>query len=153
MTTPHNAPALNDATGNACPLCAAQGETVLWADDFCRVIGVDDADYPGFCRVILWRHVREMSDLAPEEQTRLMRVVFAVESVLRRHSDADKINLASFGNQVPHLHWHIIPRWRDDRHFPDSIWAAPRRSGELRTRRVPAAAALRSLLAIELTAD
>ena len=38
----------------------------------------------------------------------------------------DKINLASLGNMVPHLHWHVIPRWRGDRHFPDPIWAAPR---------------------------
>jgi diadenosine tetraphosphate (Ap4A) HIT family hydrolase len=27
---------------------------------------------------------------------------------------------------VPHLHWHVIPRFRGDRHFPDAIWAAPR---------------------------
>jgi diadenosine tetraphosphate (Ap4A) HIT family hydrolase len=33
------------------------------------------------------------------------------------------------GNQVPHLHWHVIPRFADDAHFPDAIWAAPRRAG------------------------
>jgi diadenosine tetraphosphate (Ap4A) HIT family hydrolase len=33
-----------------------------------------------------------------------------------------KVNLASFGNFVPHLHWHIIPRWEDDSYFPESIW-------------------------------
>ena len=38
----------------------------------------------------------------------------------------DKVNLAALGNMVPHLHWHVIPRWRGDRHFPDAIWAAPR---------------------------
>ncbi len=30
---------------------------------------------------------------------------------------------------VPHLHWHVIPRYRDDRHFPESVWGAPQREG------------------------
>jgi diadenosine tetraphosphate (Ap4A) HIT family hydrolase len=36
----------------------------------------------------------------------------------------DKINLASLGNLVPHLHWHVIPRFRDDAFFPGSVWSA-----------------------------
>jgi diadenosine tetraphosphate (Ap4A) HIT family hydrolase len=58
-----------------------------------------------------------------------MRVVFAVESVVRRLFAPDKINLASFGNMVPHVHWHIIPRWQDDRHFPEPVWGSVRRDG------------------------
>jgi len=38
-----------------------------------------------------------------------------------------KVNLASLGNVVPHVHWHVIPRFLDDRHYPDPVWAAPRR--------------------------
>ena len=38
-----------------------------------------------------------------------------------------KINLASLGNVVPHVHWHIIPRWTHDSHFPDPIWAHAKR--------------------------
>jgi diadenosine tetraphosphate (Ap4A) HIT family hydrolase len=34
----------------------------------------------------------------------------------------DKINLASLGNVVPHLHWHVIPRFVDDPHFPNPVW-------------------------------
>jgi diadenosine tetraphosphate (Ap4A) HIT family hydrolase len=56
-----------------------------------------------------------------------MRVVFAVEAALRGLMRPDKINLASLGNLVPHLHWHVIPRFGDDPHFPAPIWAAPRR--------------------------
>ena len=56
-----------------------------------------------------------------------MDAVYATESALRELLSPDKINLASLGNAVPHLHWHVIPRWRDDRHFPKSIWAAPER--------------------------
>ena len=58
-----------------------------------------------------------------------MTVVWAVEAVLRQALEPAKINLASLGNQVPHLHWHIIPRFSDDAHFPDAVWAAPRRAG------------------------
>jgi len=91
---------------------------------------VDDAHYPGFCRVIWHAHVREMSDLDPADRRRLMEVVFAVEGVVRRLFAPDKINLASFGNMVPHLHWHVIPRWRDDRHFPEPVWGSVHRSAD-----------------------
>ena len=113
-----------------CPLCPplVDREDHLWQDDFCRVIWVADAHYPGFCRVILNAHCKEMSDLAPAQRHRLMNVVFAVEAAIREVVRPDKINLASLGNVVPHLHWHVIPRWQNDVNFPDAIWAAARRS-------------------------
>lgn len=120
-----------------CPLCqtdtAEAVREVLWRDDFCRAIWVDDSNYPGFCRVILNAHIKEMSDLSPSDQQRLMTVVFAVESAIKSVAHPDKINLASLGNVVPHLHWHVIPRWKTDINFPDTIWAAPRRSATTRT--------------------
>ena len=100
---------------------------MLWQNDLCRVVRVDEPDYPGFCRVILKRHAREMSDLTPDERDGLMAVVFAVEEAIRTTMRADKMNLASLGNMTPHVHWHVIPRFRDDRHFPTPIWAPPQR--------------------------
>jgi len=113
----------------SCELCSNAGGAILWQSALCRVVRVDDPYYPGFCRVIWSDHVREMSDLEASRQMLLMRVVFAVESVLRRLFSPDKINLASFGNMVPHVHWHIIPRWLDDRHFPEPVWGNIRREG------------------------
>lgn len=111
----------------SCELCTQPGGTVLWQSPRCRVVRVEDADYPGFCRVIWMTHVREMSDLPVAERAACMAVVFGVEQVVRRLFSPDKINLASFGNMVPHLHWHVIPRWQDDRHFPEPIWGKVRR--------------------------
>lgn len=111
----------------ACELCDGLGGDPLWQDDFCRVVLVKDDDYPGFCRVILQRHVREMTDLEATDRQRLMRVVFATESAVRDVLNPHKINLASLGNMTPHVHWHVIPRFADDRHFPAPIWAAPKR--------------------------
>ena len=56
-----------------------------------------------------------------------MDAVFATEAALRDLIRPDKINLASLGNTTPHLHWHVIPRFRDDRHFPRPVWAEPSR--------------------------
>ncbi len=55
-----------------------------------------------------------------------MKVVFSVETAMREIIQPDKINLASLGNKTPHLHWHIIPRFEDDKHFPNSHWGEAR---------------------------
>ncbi|HEU0203475.1 MAG TPA: HIT family protein [Burkholderiaceae bacterium] len=103
-----------------------------------RVVLVDDADYPGFCRVIFNRHAREMTDLSAAERAELMAAVFAVEAALRAVLAPHKINVASLGNMVPHVHWHVIPRFADDAHFPNPIWSARQRESDpshLATRR------------------
>ncbi|MHB1186303.1 HIT family protein [Thiobacillus sp.] len=111
----------------SCPLCDTSGGTLLWEDDFCRVVRADEPDYPGFLRVILNAHAREMSDLSPGDQQALMRVVFAAEAALRAVMAPDKVNLASLGNVVPHLHWHVIPRFANDPHFPNPVWGEKKR--------------------------
>ena len=110
-----------------CEFCASPGGVVLWQNDLCRVVRADEPDYPGFLRVILRRHAREMTDLEPGERERLMAIVFDVEAVVRDTMRPDKMNVASLGNMTPHVHWHVVPRFADDRHFPAPIWAPPRR--------------------------
>jgi len=105
-----------------CPLCLPTPFETLWADDFCRVVLLNDTDYPTYCRVELLAHVKEMSDLPPPERAKMMKVVFAVETALREVIQPDKINLASLGNKTPHIHWHVIPRFTQDKHFPNSHW-------------------------------
>jgi diadenosine tetraphosphate (Ap4A) HIT family hydrolase len=114
-------------TANNCELCESDGGEVLWCDRICRVVSIADSDYPGFCRVVLQDHVGEMTQLDPRTRDRLMQAVFATEEALRELMSPHKINLASFGNLVPHLHWHVIPRFASDRHFPAPVWAPPRR--------------------------
>ena len=101
----------------------------MWDDGFARVVLVGDADHPGFCRVILNAHKKEMTDLAEVERNRLMNAVYVVEKLLRELLQPEKINLASFGNMVPHLHWHVIPRYADDPHFPGSVWSTRKGDG------------------------
>jgi len=111
-----------------CPLCRAVDEDVLYATDLYRVILVNDPAWPGFCRIILNLHASEMTNLPLAQRSELMDAVYATESALRDLMMPTKINLASLGNVVPHVHWHVIPRWQDDSHFPDPIWANPKRA-------------------------
>jgi diadenosine tetraphosphate (Ap4A) HIT family hydrolase len=114
-----------EATG--CEFCSRPCGEIVWRDSRLRVVAVDEPGYPGFCRVVWNAHVREMTDLAPDDRAHLMRVVFAVESAVRALMAPEKVNLASLGNLVSHLHWHVIPRFRDDPHFPQPVWAPARR--------------------------
>ncbi|MFT0545018.1 HIT family protein [Allopusillimonas ginsengisoli] len=116
-------------TYSSCPLCTATDENLLWQNESLRVIHVDDRRYPGFTRVIWKQHVAEMTQLNAGDRAAFMEVVWLVEQVQRDVLRPNKINLAQFGNMVPHLHWHVIPRWRYDSHFPEAIWArAPERT-------------------------
>jgi diadenosine tetraphosphate (Ap4A) HIT family hydrolase len=107
-----------------CALCSEQVGTLIWRGDDCRVVLVDDPDLPGFCRVIWNRHIPEMTQLSYGERDLLMHLVFAVEGAVRSVMRPNKINLAALGNQVPHIHWHIIPRFEDDAFFPGSVWSS-----------------------------
>ena len=130
-----------------CELCRRTGGELLWQGERCRVVHVSEAGYPGYCRVIWEAHVKEMTDLSEDDRMHFMEVVFAVESVLREQLQPGKINLASLGNLVPHLHWHVIPRHADDPHFPQPIWAAPQRAPSAVTRETSTAALAAALAA------
>ena len=105
-----------------CELCDLT-VPVVWQDEKLSVILVEDAAYPGFCRVIWREHVREMSDLSSDDRLLLNEAVHLVEEAVREVMAPLKVNVASLGNVVPHLHWHVIPRFADDAHFPAPVWA------------------------------
>ncbi|GGC81232.1 HIT family protein [Undibacterium terreum] len=107
-----------------CELCNPRLGDVVYSSPNWRVILVDDKNYPGFCRVIWNAHVKEMTDLPAAERNEVMDAVWKLETAIRKVMQPHKINLASFGNMVPHLHWHVIPRYQDDAHFPNPVWAA-----------------------------
>jgi diadenosine tetraphosphate (Ap4A) HIT family hydrolase len=121
-----------DATmSTGCLFCEAEGGQRLWRDARCRVV-LTDEPFVGFCRVIWNEHAREMTDLTAANREHLMHVVYAVESALRARLTPIKMNLASLGNQTPHLHWHVVPRFADDTHFPQPVWGTPQREASSR---------------------
>ncbi len=109
---------------SACFLCANSGGQVLYQNQLYRIVLVEDEFYPGYLRIITQKHILELSDLNEEDNLKLYQAVIYLEKILRRLLNPDKINLASFANQTPHVHWHLISRFKSDRHFPNPIWGA-----------------------------
>ena len=111
-----------------CGLCSSQKYPIIWSNDLLRIVLINDQNYRGYCRVDLINHIKEMSDLDEKIRHKLMVKIFQVEKIIKQYLNPDKINLASLGNITPHLHWHIIPRYFEDNHFPDSIWSEKKRN-------------------------
>lgn len=106
-----------------CELCEQEGGIPVFRNEALRVIRAQDADHPAFYRVIWNAHVAEWTDLPPPDRSHIMQAVAKVEGVLREGLKPTKVNLASLGNVVPHLHWHVIARFDWDARWPAPVWA------------------------------
>jgi len=134
-----------------CPLCESAGGEIVFAGDALRVVRTDEGGFPAFYRVIWNRHVAELSDLSRQERALCLDAVIVVEQALRFRLHPTKVNIASLGNLVPHLHWHVIARFDWDSHFPAPVWSGPqRRAPQAELARVMA---LRSLLQADIARE
>lgn len=115
---------------SACPLCEGAGGRVVARSAKWRLVHAEEAGFPAFYRVVWQEHVREFSQLPPADRHACIDVVAAVEEALLRHLQPLKVNVASLGNAVPHLHWHVIARFDWDSHFPTPVWGPPQRAAD-----------------------
>lgn len=74
---------------------------------------------------------KELSDMPKPLYTRLFELVREIELAMREFYKADKINVASFANQLPRVHIHIIARFKDDEYFPNNPWEQKLRKNSL----------------------
>lgn len=85
----------------------------------------DDQFFPGWAVVVLQRHATELFQLTPSERIQLIEEVSRVAEVLSQVYQAHKINYELLGNQLPHIHWHVIPRLAGDPAPLEPVWRVP----------------------------
>jgi diadenosine tetraphosphate (Ap4A) HIT family hydrolase len=68
------------------------------------------------------RKIKEFSEATLEEKSEIFRSLDIIEKKMIAYFKPEKINIASFGNMLPHLHWHIQARFIDDAYFPNPLW-------------------------------
>jgi diadenosine tetraphosphate (Ap4A) HIT family hydrolase len=84
--------------------------------------------YYGYCIVVCRHHATELSRLEVADRhayfEEMCLVARAIEEVCRPH----KLNYELLGNQVPHLHWHLFPRYESDTEALHPVWLAVARA-------------------------
>ena len=111
-----------------CDACAG-----VWplADHFIADLGLslaylhDDQFFPGWTVLLFKRHATELFHLAPTERIQLMEEVSRLAKVLAETFQARKMNYELLGNQLPHIHWHLIPRLAHDPAPLEPVWRVP----------------------------
>ncbi len=115
-------------TRHDCPLCNR------WNDDSdLRIIPLKhsyvtlnrDQFFPGYVLLFTREHVTELFHLRPRMRGELMEEVSRVAQALQTVFQPDKINYELLGNMVPHMHWHLVPRFATDELWPRPIWSEP----------------------------
>ncbi|HLK61701.1 MAG TPA: HIT family protein [Chthonomonadaceae bacterium] len=107
--------------GIGCPMCPDDHtEDVIAELPSGSVHLQNDADYRGYCILIFRRHVVELHELIAEERLQWIEDLARIGNALAEVCQPAKLNLSMFGNMVPHLHCHLMPRYPTD---PD--WGHP----------------------------
>jgi len=110
------------------PACNACKGSWPRSDHFIADLGLskaylhDDQFFPGWTVVVFKRQVTELFHLVPTERIQLMEEVNRVAKTLAHVFEARKINYKLLGNQLPHIHWHLIPRLATDPAPLQPIW-------------------------------
>ena len=113
---------------NDCPMCQR------WdADADLRIVEMThsyallnrDQFFPGYTLLLTKKHVTELFHLDRLVRSELMEEVSRVAQALYRTYSPAKINYELLGNMVPHIHWHIVPRFASEPLWPRPIWAEP----------------------------
>ncbi len=78
----------------------------------------DDQFFSGWTVLILKDHRTELFELTQETRGKLIEEISRLGEALTKIFDARKINSELLGNQVLHMHWHVIPRLKSD---PDPL--------------------------------
>lgn len=116
------------AAGQDCPFCSPRVEpNDFW--DSITSLGVSticllkNQAYRGYCILIYdLRHVIAPDQLTEAEWSDFARDLHRAVVALRSVCSPDHVNVECLGNTMPHLHWHIVPRYRNDPRWSGPIW-------------------------------
>lgn len=113
------------------PLCKACSGTWPRTDHFIADLGLtraylhDDQFFSGWTVLVFCRHATELFHLAPTERFQLIEEINLAAKVLNQVYEPRKINYELLGNQLPHIHWHLIPRLANDPAPLEPVWRVP----------------------------
>jgi diadenosine tetraphosphate (Ap4A) HIT family hydrolase len=138
---PSSGPDRARVAGLPCPLDAPRAASngqwdLVWTLSTSSLYLSKNQTYRGWCQLVFDpRHVARLDQLTPDEWRGLAADLYKAQRAIVEVLQPDHVNVESLGNVVPHLHWHIIPRYRTDPCWGAPIWPGP--DGSMPDTRLP----------------
>ncbi|MCJ7765321.1 MAG: HIT family protein [Thiovulaceae bacterium] len=104
-------------------------ETAMFKNALIR-IEIEESEVP-WLKIFTQVERREFSECKDDEKAAILEALDVIEKEMLSYYRPTKINIASFGNYVPLVHWHIMARFKDDSFFPEPMWGAKQRVASL----------------------
>jgi len=93
-------------------------------------IEVEESEIP-WLKIFTQTPYKEMSEVPAEIKFEIYDLLDSIEKEMLAYYKPKKINIASFGNYMPHVHWHIMARFEEDSFFPEPMWGREQRESSL----------------------
>lgn len=93
-------------------------------------IEIEESEIP-WLKIFTQTKYKEFSECPNEIKLEIFRLLDVIEKEMIAYFEPDKINIASFGNYVPHVHFHIMARFKEDSFFPEPMWGKKQRDAKL----------------------
>ncbi len=94
-------------------------------------IQIEKSEIP-WLKIFTNEKIKEFSSCTSETKLEIFRVLDIIEKLMLTYFKPEKINIASFGNYVPHVHFHIMSRFKEDSYFPEPMWGKEQRASALK---------------------
>jgi len=104
-------------------------ETIIYENNLIK-IEIENSEIP-WLKIFTQESYKEFSQCPKEVKLYIWEVLDIIEKEMLSYFSPEKINIASFGNYVPHVHFHIMARFKEDSYFPEPMWGKKQRDGKL----------------------
>ena len=93
-------------------------------------VEIEESEVP-WLKIFTQKEHREFSECSDEEKSAIFLALDVIEKEMLSYYQPEKINIASFGNYVPLVHWHVMARFKEDSYFPEPMWGTKQRTSKL----------------------
>jgi diadenosine tetraphosphate (Ap4A) HIT family hydrolase len=103
--------------------------SLIYKNDLIK-IEIENAEIP-WLKIFTIENIKEFSQCNNETKQEIFKCLDIIEKEMLDYFKPDKINIASFGNYVPHVHFHVMARFKEDSYFPEPMWGKKQREANL----------------------
>jgi len=93
-------------------------------------IEIENSEIP-WLKIFTNKSIKEFSQCDEKTKLEILRCLDIIEKEMLEYFNPEKINIASFGNYVPHVHFHVMARFKEDSYFPEPMWGKQQREANL----------------------